>query len=397
MTTGIPTVSETECPVCDEPRLVPVVERSHVPVHQNLVFTTPEAAIAASLGDLSIVACETCGFVFNRLYDANLLSYSQQYDNTQLSSAVFQDHVRALVDRLLEGRQLRNAHIVEVGCGKGAFIRALVADVSANNTGVGFDPSYVGADVDLDGQLRFERRFFDSTCLTDSADAAISRHVIEHVPDPVDFIRTMAAALEGKPGGRLFLETPCVAWIFREQAVWDFFYEHCSYFTARSLTMACARAGLQVDEVRHVFGGQYLWLEASKAQRQPGELDAGAIPELARRFAETNLAESDRVRRLVRELAQRHRLAVWGAAAKGVTFANLTDPDRRYVDCLVDVNPAKQGGYVGGTGHPIVAPDALSARGVTYALVMNPIYLQEIQAHVRSLQLSFEVVSVDAG
>ena len=73
-------------------------------------------------------------------------------------------------------------------------------------------------------------------------------------------------------------------------------------------------------------------------------------------------------------------VAVWGAGAKGVTFAGLVDPDASRIDCVVDINPAKQGRFIPGTGHPIVPPDALAARGVRHVVPMNPAYRAEIAA-----------------
>src|SRR5207248_5296820 len=128
-------------------------------------------------------------------FDAALLRYGAQYDNTQLSSAVFKAYVQGLVRHLIDERQVRGAQIVEVGCGKGGFIRALVADPAANNTGIGFDPSYVGPELDADGRLRFERRYYDATCTDVPADVVVCRHVIEHVPEPVRLLRAIASAL----------------------------------------------------------------------------------------------------------------------------------------------------------------------------------------------------------
>jgi hypothetical protein len=47
---------------------------------------------------------------------------------------------------------------------------------------------------------------------------------------------------------------------------------------------------------------------------------------------------------------------------------------------VVDVNPAKQGRFIPGTGHPIIAPTALADFGVTHVLAMNPNYHAEIAA-----------------
>jgi SAM-dependent methyltransferase len=387
--------AERACPVCSGRALVPIVERAGAPVHQNLIYRSAEAAVSARRGDLAMVACERCGFAFNRAFDAGRLEYGDQYDNTQLMSDVFREHVAGLLRRLLVERNVRGAHIVEVGCGKGAFIRALVADEAANNTGVGYDPSYVGPDEDFGGRLRYERRFYDPSCLAEPADVVVSRHVVEHVEDPVALIRVMATALKETPGARVFLETPCVEWILRNNVVWDFFYEHCSLFTTRSLTTACQRAGLSVEQAGHVFGGQYLWLEATNRPPERVVYDAGEVPDLAVSFAEAHARETERLRRLVRDLSGSRRLAVWGAGAKGITFANLIDPERAYVACLVDVNPAKQGGFVAGTGHPIVGPADLGGQDVTCALVLNPNYQQEIEAMVQSTGLAVDVIGIE--
>ena len=87
-------------------------------------------------------------------------------------------------------------------------------------------------------------------------------------------------------------------------------------------------------------------------------------------------------------------MGVWGAAAKGVTLANLVDPACRYVDCLVDLNPAKHGKFVPGTGHPIVAPKDLPERGVRTAVVTNPNYVDENRRLMREASLDVQLVDL---
>ena len=385
-----------ECPLCDSGTTERFVLRPAVAVHQNLLMSDEAAAKGISRGRLSMRFCGACGFVFNDAFDASLLGYGAEYDNTQVLSPAFAEHVDHLVDHLVRDRGVRGARIVEVGCGKGAFLSKIVERKDAENIGIGFDPAYVGPSESLDGRLRFVPSFYDERAADVPADVVVCRHVIEHVADPVALLRSVRRALAGSPQARVFFETPCVRWILENQVVWDFFYEHCSLFTADSLTSAFEKAGLVVRDVRHVFSGQYLFLEATPSA-QPlahrSRLGALDVPALATRFAEHEAECSATWRDRLERLSAARRVVVWGAGAKGVTFANLIDPDRRLIDCVVDINPAKQGKYLPGTGHPIVAPASLVGREVVL-LVLNPNYLREIEQTVARLRLDAEIIDL---
>lgn len=371
------------CPVCGAHDVAPFLERADVSVHQNLIMASVDDARRITRGTLSMHVCHACGFGFNADFDATLLSYGHDYDNTQSYSPAFKAYMAELVTLLVDTHGLQAARIVEVGCGKGHFLRQLVG-ARPSNVGWGFDPSYVGPETDLEGRLQFVREFYGAAHARIQADAVVCRHVIEHVADPVALLRTVRAAVGDASHTRVFFETPCLAWILRSKALWDLFYEHCSLFTADSLSTAFELAGFEVLDVRTIFGGQYLWLEARPApadvtpRRAPGDTAALAASLAAeeRRWIDSWV---DRLRAAAHE-----KVAIWGAGAKGVTFANLIDPRSSLIDCVVDLNPRKQSKFLPGTGHPIVAPSELVTRGVTTAILMNPNYRAEIEALLES-------------
>ena len=68
-----------------------------------------------------MVACDACGFVFNRAFDPALPCYGAGYDNAQRHSPAFATHLEALARHLVEERGVRGARIVEIGCGQGDF------------------------------------------------------------------------------------------------------------------------------------------------------------------------------------------------------------------------------------------------------------------------------------
>lgn len=381
------------CPVCGSDDAHEFLRRSAVPVHQNLVLATREEALQVTRGELVLTACTSCGFVFNSAFDHRLLSYGADYDNSQSHSPYFSRYMSELAQHLVREEGVNNCRIIEVGCGKGEFLRMLVDDPADGNSGVGFDPSYVGPDSDLGGKLRFERRFYGETCAEVPADVVVCRHVIEHVPQPLELLQAVRRALQNSRSPRIYFETPCVAWILRNQVIWDFFYEHCSLFTAASLQTAFERSGFVVRSVRHVFGGQYLWLEAGL-----GEVTGGAITnaedtiQLAHQFADAENRRRNEWHARIEHLRSKGKIAIWGAGAKGTSFAHLVDPTCRDIDCLIDLNPNKQGKFVPATGHPIVAPEMLAARGVRTAILMNPNYRVENEALLAAASIDVTLI-----
>src|SRR5207237_10067808 len=87
---------------------------------------------------------------------------------------------------------------------------------------------------------------------------------------------------------RIFFEWPCIEWILANLVLLDFFYDHCSYFSAASLSTAFQVAGFEVQSVTHVFEGQYLWLEATLPQTAPRiDKRPGTVAAQAQRFAQS--------------------------------------------------------------------------------------------------------------
>ncbi|OHB73251.1 MAG: hypothetical protein A2Z25_19435 [Planctomycetes bacterium RBG_16_55_9] len=367
------------CPVCDSIEILPFLHRADVPVHQNMLFRRQTDAVAARRGRLELAVCCRCGFVFNQAFDQTQMAYSADYDNTQTCSPCFASYVDKLVAHLLSEARLRNKRIIEVGCGKGYFLQKLVEDERTGNTGYGFDPSYVGPEVQRDGRLIVRNCFFTSEEADTPADAIVCRHVIEHLPDPIALLELMRRPLSRTAEPLVVLETPCVEWILRNQVIWDFYYEHCSYFAADSLATAVQRVGFKPQTVRHVFGEQYLWLEATigTSPRLQRSTPPEEIVSLCKTFAATEKTYIQKWRTKLREVARAGPVALWGGGAKGVTLANLADPDRKLFVCVVDLNRRKQGCFLPGTGHPIIDYRDLRSFQVKNVVQMNPNYATE--------------------
>ena len=157
-------------------------------------------------------------------------------------------------------------------------------------------------------------------------------------------------------------------------------------------------AGFEVKTIDKLFGGQYLWIESriSNKQKKPSKsrIINDSVTKSAVDYAKE---ESAFVTNMKNHLSKYDGLmAIWGAGAKGVSLANLVDPNCELVDCLVDLNPQKQGGYIPGSGHPIISYHDLPERGIKTALLMNPNYLDENLKLLKENNQSLELLNIES-
>jgi hypothetical protein len=340
-------------------------EQKQFPVFQNRMYESVQAARGCPRGDIRLVEDLITGLVYNAAFRPELIVYDADYQNEQGVSGRFRAHLEAVADIVC--RTLGGDELVEVGCGKGHFLRMLAArgcDIT------GFDPAYEGSDP------RVRKEFF-SPAVMRKAHGLVLRHVLEHIQDPVSFLGRLAAANGGS--GRIYIEVPCFDWICRHRAWFDVFYEHVNYFRLVDF----GRMFGEVIEAGHVFGGQYLYVVAELGSLRQPAYDPATAVEFPRDF-QAQLAAFDEVDDCV----------LWGGASKGVIFALLKERRGPPARMVIDLNPAKQGKYLPATGLRVLSPTegmaALAPRA--RILVMNSNYLEEIGAMCGG---SFQLSAVD--
>jgi len=342
-----------------------------LPVFQNKMFATAEAARSCPTGDIILVQDMDTGLVFNAAFDPSMLIYDSDYQNEQACSDVFQHHLQD-VTRIVE-RHFSGKSLIEVGCGKGYFLNHLKHwgyDIT------GIDPAYEGENPDV-----IKACFKSDLGIT--GDGVILRHVLEHMVDPVGFLKDIADANAGH--GLIYIEVPCFDWICRHRAWFDIFYEHVNYFRLSDFHRMFGK----VAESGYVFGGQYLYVVADLSSLRVPRLEEGD----AQDFPEGFLADiTQHARYIAAHSEQQH--AVWGGASKGVIFSLYMQRASVDVDMIIDINPAKQGKYAAASGYEIYSPERAfeTLAPSSCVFVMNSNYIDEI---VRQSQNLFRYIKVD--
>ena len=328
--------------------------------------------------------------IWNTCFDPAALEYDAEYENSLAFSGAFQRYTDELITRLISSYDLSGGVVAEIGSGKGEFLAELCE--RANCSGIGWDPSYTGEmDGRAPGRLTFVRELFGPDADLSDARLVVSRHVVEHLEDPVGVLAMVRRAL-GPRAAALYVEVPAAELMLAEDTIWDIIYPHVTVMSATGLREVLTRAGFHPNGHGYSFGDQYLWVEASTEPVRTG-IPAVAPARLgdgdgfAARLADKRASWAERLPRLVAE----GPVALWGAGAKGTTFLNVVEGGES-IEWVVDVNPRKQGTYVPGTGHRIVGPDALEQQAVRAIVVMNPIYSGEIARALEQLGVEAELL-----
>lgn len=205
-------------------------------------------------------------FVSPPTREEDLLSLYASY-STHADSPIFPKSMRARVyqsltvvfglpDRLgsqidrwrLMDMQGRSGSVLDVGCGSGNLLKELQKTKSGRNVGIDFDPKAIEAAKSngIDARVSTIEEVSDGPY-----DNLLLNHVIEHVPDPLAFLKTAYEKI--KCGGVAIIRTPNsnsrLARRFGDN--WRGLEppRHLHIFTVPSLRAVAKRAGFEVEEI----------------------------------------------------------------------------------------------------------------------------------------------------
>ena len=116
-------ISEGEsCPSCLSHGMRIFHQLKQVPVHDVMNIHTHQEALDFPKGNISLGFCPSCGFISNLEFNADLIEYSSDCEETQGYSATFRDFLKSTAEDLINKYDLHNKQIIEIGCGKGEFL-----------------------------------------------------------------------------------------------------------------------------------------------------------------------------------------------------------------------------------------------------------------------------------
>jgi SAM-dependent methyltransferase len=392
------------CPLCSSKDNTVVTRLDKVPTMVNRLMRTPEAARACPHGTIRLVLCGTCGHFYNEAFASDGIVFDGNYGNALHGSPTYRSHSWQLARLLVRDHHWTHQDLLDIGCGQGYFLRLLCA--LGANQGIGVDPASTASSWQqsgaMGGQIRIIKTSFNEKTADLPGEKVICQHLFEHLESPSTLLELIRNGGPRKIGHDLLIEVPNGLFTFRDNGIWDLIHEHVSYFTPRSLVGFLKRSGYSVRLCRESYGRQFITVLAQHDGHAIDRIDLspdrkGVTEQLANSFESRFLALQAQWNQTIREWSESgRRLFLWGAGSKGVNFVNLIDEPSR-IEALVDQNSQKQGRFVPGTGHAIISPIELAHPGDNVILVMNALYLREVEATLHRHGIEARCVSVMAG
>ncbi len=341
---------------------------------------------------LDVAFCSRCCLVqlvgdvpAERMFVENYLYFSSYSD--QLLQHSRQHALELIEQRGLGSRSL----VVEVASNDGYLLRNFAEQgIPAVGVDPAPGPAAAAREIGIETIQEFFGRDLASRLVSERghSDVVIANNVMAHVPDLNDFVGGMAALVA--KDGVITVENPYVRRLIDENQFDTIYHEHVCYYSCTSVAHLVEQHGLHLNDVRAfpgLHGGTLRWY----LSKSPGR--SARLEELLREEHNCGLNTIDyyiefggRIEQLRHELLnllhglQRdgHKVAAYGAAAKGTVMLNYVGIGADLLEFVVDRNVHKHGRFVPGVRVPIAGPERLLIDRPNYTLLLAWNFAKEI-------------------
>lgn len=311
------------------------------------------------------------GLIIQKRVDSTLeflnTIYKEEYNVGYLQehNTLAQGYAKDLTEFL--GRHVPNPrNALEIGCG-GCVILAGLSERGIDV--VGIDPSPVAKEQGSRLGIRVIEGFFPSTEITEQFDLVFHADVLEHVVDPVAFLRSQREVLS--PDGTVVISVPDCTESIEAGDISMIIHQHLNYFDTDSLRQVATAAGLEPIIVEPAgYGGSLYCVARNPAQASEPSPSAPEGFQKSERFARKSAAVRESVSDYFRDIlnAPGRQLGLYVPLR---AFPYLADAEIRSGYRLFDDTPHWHGQCFDGVPIPIENFSDLENDPVSDVVVMS--------------------------
>jgi hypothetical protein len=356
-----------------------------------------QTALAEGKFSNHLVYCPKCNLIQQGADSFKNVLVDKVYSNyrpTYSMSAKVRDYMSRFIEEAIGFSDLKNDIVLEIGSNDGSMFDIL------RFKGVrpaGIDPSAVLPASNDDTIV--VRDFFSTSVAKDFVDKygrvklLFSRHTLEHVFDPTDFMEAVNLALDDQ--GVAVIEVPYLPAQLNGNQYAAMTFQHISFFTLASLKHLGEACGLVIlDAKPSGMDGGSIVVHFAKRSRVPvtGSCTIDGLLELEQSSGMTNvqglLAKFKTIgdsidlarKHIIRLREKSYHVVGYGAGAKGQALLNMLGLPHDIIPYVVDDTPGSKGMYIPGTGTKVVDSSDGCFSAADFVLITAPTHVDEIVA-----------------
>lgn len=320
--------------------------------------------------DYRLYQCSGCGLV---QFDGEPVEYYLDSTRAGERCEILINMRRAQYKHIIETYDLQGKKILEIGAGKGGFLKTLQEMIEYRIRGYGLEhnPNFVRTAREVEGVEVIQGNPEDASLKLEEApfDAFFTFAYPARLVHPNAMLQLASNNL--KQGGIGLVQVPSLEHLLKPGGYYDITRDHIAYYNQDTLRFLLQKNGFDVLEHGEV-GGVYIYAIVKKRMA----MNVAAIWEDVRHLA-------DEVTRYVQKATENNKkLAVWCAGHFAFTVLATTGIGHS-VSYIIDNAKFKQGCFAPASHVPIFGPEHFREEPVDTILILGPIYVNEIVDEIR--------------
>lgn len=333
--------------------------------------------------DFDLCQCSGCGLV---QFDCEPVPYYLDSTRAGERSDVLVKMRREQFAHLIETYDLQGKKIIEIGAGKGGFLKTLkeMKEYGISEFGIENNKEFVRIAREDEGVNVIQGNPEDDNIMIDGGpfDAFVSFAYPARLVNPNSMLQGVSKNLVD--GGIGLVQVASLEHLLRTGGFYDITADHMAYYNEETLRFLLQKNGFDVLEHGEI-GDLYIYAIVQKRKIYNLESSWSDVNEM-----------SDKINKYVEDLVNSgKKVAAWCAGHFAFTILSTTGIGDK-VSYLIDNAPFKQGRYAPASHVKIVCSDYYAQEPVDVIMILGPMYVDELVKEIKTkLNPSIRIVTVD--
>ena len=348
-----------KCPICGKEKIIRQYKNDETSLCRYGLMPTRSSALAVPKNlKLEILECKYCDFAWNTKFEPSKVNYSNlPILESALHSPKYLDFQKDQALWLSKILKLENKSILEIGGGSGYFMKHINA-----NKRIIYEPSLESSNISSD--IKVYKKYFNPSNDKIEGEIIVMRQVLEHIPQPFLFLNSIIEK-SSFPKGYIYIEVPSYNQSKAQNRFYDFYYEHCNYFSLNSFAKISLLLNTNIISLGSHFNNE---LNICLM-----EYDKKVETENLFLISRENISS-----KITTLLGSGRRIALWGASGNGVALLNELNIDYNSIPYVIDDDERKQGQYIPFTGQKIISSKSIYLEKIDCIFIASQLHSEAI-------------------